>query len=143
MMRMTKKQKLFNLNSCRENTLLNTLSIKFTELGDDFLVATMPVTPVVHQPMGFLHGGANAALAETLGSSLSSVLVAEEGKSVVGTNINCNHLKTKCDGLVIGTAKLIRKGNRQHVSEIEIRDEYGNLICHSTMVSYVIDLHVE
>jgi len=140
---MTKKEKLESLNACRENTLLHTLNIKFTELGDDFLVATMPITPVVHQPMGFLHGGANAALAETLGSSLSSVLVSDEGKSVVGISINCNYLKTKCDGVVIGRAKIIRKGNRQHVSEIEIRDEYGNLICYSTMTNYVIDLCTE
>jgi len=143
MMRMTKKEKLENLNACRENTLLHTLNIKFTELGDDFLVATMPITSSVYQPMGFLHGGANAALAETLGSSLSSVLVADEGKSVVGTNINCNHLKTKCDGTVIGKAKIVKKGNKQHISEIEIRDEYGNLICYSTMTNYVIDLCVE
>jgi len=140
---MTKKEKLENLNACRENTLLHTLNIKFTELGDDFLVATMPITPVVHQPMGFLHGGANTALAETLGSSLSSVLVADEGKSVVGISINCNYLKTKCDGVVVGRAKIIRKGNRQHVSEIEIRDECGNLICYSIMTNYVIDLCVE
>jgi len=142
-MRITRKDRLKELNASIENTLLNTLNIKFTELGDDFLVATMPITPVVHQPLGFLHGGANAALAETLGAALSSVLVADEGRSVVCTNISCNHLKTKCDGTVVGTARIIRKSNWRHVAEVEIKDEYGNMISHSTMTNYVIELCVD
>jgi 1,4-dihydroxy-2-naphthoyl-CoA hydrolase len=73
--KMTKEEQLQALNDWNRNTLLQTLDIKFTDVGDDFLVATMPVTPVVHQPLGMLHGGASAALAESLGSCLSNIVL--------------------------------------------------------------------
>ncbi|WP_407483262.1 PaaI family thioesterase [Elizabethkingia meningoseptica] len=137
---MTKEERLQALNDWNKNTLLQTLDIKFTDVGDDFLVATMPVTPVVHQPLGMLHGGASAALAESLGSCLSNIILDQSVNAAVGTNLNCNHLKSKREGIVTGTARLIRKGRTQHFTEIEIRDEKGDLICHATMTNVVINV---
>ncbi len=140
---MTLTEKLALLNSWNKNTLMETLGIVFTELGEDYLVGTMPVNSKVHQPLGLLHGGASIAFAESLGSCLSNILVAEDDKAAVGTNINSNHLKSKTDGMVIGTARIIRKGQTLHFLEIEIKDEKGSLICHSTMSNMVINRKIE
>lgn len=140
---MTNAEKLAQLNLWNRNTLMETLEIVFTELGDDYLIGTMPVSPKIHQPLGMLHGGASIAFAESLGSCLSNIIVAEEGKAAVGTNINSNHLKSKKEGIVTGKAKIIRKGNTLHFLEIEIRDEKGSLICHSTMSNMVINRKIE
>lgn len=140
---MTNEEKLVLLNRWNKDTLMETLDIVFTELGEDYLVATMPVNSRVHQPLKMLHGGASIALAESLGSCLSNILVIENGKAAVGTSINSNHLKSKTDGIVTGTAKIIKKGQTLHFLEIEIIDEKGSLICHCTMTNMVINRQVE
>lgn len=133
-----KEKILHQLNNWGGENLAKNLEINFTDLTEDSLSATMPVTPKVHQPYGILHGGASCVLAETLGSCLS-VLHLDTNKVVpVGTNINSNHLRSKKEGMVTGTARFIRKGNTMHVSEIEIRDEKGNLINHTTMTNNII-----
>jgi 1,4-dihydroxy-2-naphthoyl-CoA hydrolase len=133
-----KEQILERLNSWGGETLGKTLNIIFTEVTDESLTATMPVTPKIHQPYGIMHGGASCVLAETLGSCLSVLHVDIEKFAPVGTNINSNHLRSKKEGLVTGTAKFIRKGKTMHVSEIEIRDEKGHLINHTTMTNNII-----
>ena len=133
-----KEQILEKLNTWGGETLGKTLDITFTDVTDDTLTATMPVTPKVHQPYGILHGGASCVLAETLGSSLSVLHVDTEKYAPVGTNINSNHLRSVKKGIVTGTARFIRKGNTMHVSEIEIRDEKGTLINHTTMTNNII-----
>ncbi|KIA88215.1 MULTISPECIES: PaaI family thioesterase [Kaistella] len=133
-----KEQILEKLNNWGEETLGKTLDIIFTDVTKDTLTATMPVTPKVHQPYGILHGGASCVLAETLGSSLSVLHVDTEKFAPVGTNINSNHLRSKKNGIVTGTARFIRKGRTMHVSEIEIRDEKGELINHTTMTNNII-----
>ena len=129
---------LERLNNWRGETLGTLLDIKFTDVDDDSLTATMPVTNKVHQPYGILHGGASCVLAETLGSCLSVIHVDLEKFAPVGTNINSNHLRSKRDGMVTGKATFIRKGNTMHVSQIEIRDEKGNLVNHTTMTNNII-----
>ena len=133
-----KEQILEKLNTWGGETLGKTLDIIFTDVTDDSLSATMPVSPKVHQPYGILHGGASCVLAETLGSSLSVLHVDTEKFAPVGTNINSNHLRSVKKGIVTGTARFIRKGNTMHVSEIEIRDEKGTLINHTTMTNNII-----
>ncbi|AYO58244.1 thioesterase [Chryseobacterium sp. 6424] len=133
-----KKEILDRLNNWGGENLGKTLDIVFTDVTEDSLSATMPVTPKVHQPYGILHGGASCVLAETLGSCLSVLHVDTEKYAPVGTNINSNHLRSKKDGVVTGTARFIRKGNTMHVSEIEIRDEKGSLINHTTMTNNII-----
>lgn len=133
-----KNEILHQLNNWGGENLGKTLSIVFTDVTDESLTATMPVTPKVHQPFGILHGGASCVLAETLGSCLSVLHVDTEKVVPVGTNINSNHLRSKKDGTITGTARFIRKGNTMHVSEIEIRDEKGALISHTTMTNNII-----
>lgn len=138
-MDLQRKEQILNfLNNWGKETLGKTLEIVFTDVTDDTLTATMPVQPKVHQPYGILHGGASVSLAETLGSCLSNLVLDNEKFYAVGTNINSNHLKSKRDGIVTGTAKFIRKGRTMHVSEIEIRDEKGDLINHTTMTNAVL-----
>lgn len=133
-----KKEILDYLNKASKNTLGETLDIIYTDVSDDSLTATMPVTPKVHQPYGIMHGGASCVLAETLGSCLSLINIDTSKVVPVGTNINSNHLRAKREGIVTGTATFIRKGNTMHVSQIEIRDEKGNLINHTTMTNNIV-----
>lgn len=115
-------------NKMCQNTLMQTLNIKFTDVGEDFLVATMPVNPDVHQPMGLLHGGATVALAESVGSAASIMFINPEKQEVRGIEISANHLKSKREGEVTATAKIIHKGRSIHLWEIRIVDEQNNLI---------------
>lgn len=133
-----KQETLYYLNNWGEGMLAKNLGIIFSDLTDNSLSATMPVTEKVHQPFGIMHGGASCVLAETLGSCLSNVFIDTEKFYAVGTNINSNHLRSVRKGIVTGTARFIRKGNTMHVSEIEIRSEKGELINHTTMTNNVI-----
>jgi len=121
-----------------KNTLMETLEIKYVAIGDDFLVATMPVTPRVHQPMGLLHGGASLALAESVGSTASHFLIDPEKYEVRGIEISGNHLKSVKEGLVTATAKLIHKGKKTHLWEIRIVDVAGNLVSLCKMTNIVL-----
>ena len=138
---MTKEELLHFLNNWGEETMAKALEIQFIDIDqtNETLTATMPVLPRVHQPFGILHGGASCVLAETLGSSLSNIFIDGEKYYGVGTNINSNHLRSKKDGIITGTARFIRKGRTMHVSEIEIRDEKGQLINHTTMTNNIIN----
>ena len=115
-------------NDWSKNTLMETLEIKYIDAGEDFLVATMPVNPRVHQPMGLLHGGASVALAESVGSAASIMFVNPERQEVRGIEISANHLKSKKEGIVTATAKIIHKGASIHLWEIRIVDENDKLI---------------
>ena len=115
-------------NEVSKNTLMQTLNIEYTDAGEDFLVATMPVNPAVHQPMGLLHGGATVALAESVGSAASMLFVNSDVSEVRGIEIAANHLKAKRDGIVTATARMVHKGRSIHLWEIKITDERGALI---------------
>lgn len=134
----SKEEVLEHLNNWGNITLAKTLGIEFTDFTGDSLTATMPVHPPTHQPYGILHGGASVALAETLGSCLSYLNVDVKKEVPVGTNINSNHLRAKRSGVVTGKATFIRKGTTLHVSQIEITDENGHLINHTTMTNNII-----
>lgn len=115
-------------NNWSKNTLMNTLEIEYIDAGVDFLTAKMPVNPRVHQPMGLLHGGASVALAESVGSAASFLFINPEKQEVRGIEISANHLKSKREGTVFCTAKIIHKGASIHLWEIKITDEEGKLI---------------
>ena len=136
---MNTTQILEKLNSFNKNTLMETLEIEFTEVGSDFVTAKMPVNPRVHQPYGLLHGGATAALAETVGSSASAVFVDTSVKMVKGIELSINHVKSKKEGTVYATAKAIHKGRTTHLWEIRIVDEEGNLISLCKITNIVLD----
>jgi 1,4-dihydroxy-2-naphthoyl-CoA hydrolase len=131
---------LEQLNARHESTLLRTLDIVFTELGDDFVRGTMPVDERTHQPYGLLHGGASVALAETLGSTGANLCVDQDRHLCVGQEINANHLRSVRRGLVTGTARPVHLGGRSQVWGIEIRDEAGALVCISRLTMAVLDL---
>ena len=115
-------------NDWSKNTLMETLEIKYIDAGEDFLVATMPVNSRVHQPMGLLHGGASVALAESVGSAASIMFVNPERQEVRGIEISANHLKSKKEGMVTATAKILHRGASIHLWEIRIVDENDTLI---------------
>jgi uncharacterized protein (TIGR00369 family) len=136
---MDKQQSLDILNSYNKNTLMETLQIEFVEVGDDFLIAKMPVNSKVHQPYGILHGGATAALAETVGSSASAFFLNDASKIVKGIELSINHLKSKKEGEVFATAKAIHKGRTTHLWEVKIVDEDNNLISLCKITNIVLD----
>ncbi|ESU19183.1 hypothetical protein FCR2A7T_26060 [Flavobacterium cauense R2A-7] len=121
-----------------QNTLMETLEMEFIDAGEDFLVATMPVNSRVHQPMGLLHGGASVALAESVGSAASIMFINPEKQEVRGIEISANHLKSKREGIVTGTAKIIHKGASIHLWEIRITDEQGKLISLCKLTNMVL-----
>ena len=108
-----------------ENTLLETLGIRTVEVSPDRVVLEMDVGPRVHQPMGLLHGGATAALAETAASLGAYLNCAPEREYAVGTDLNISHLRARRDGTITGTAIPVRKGRTVHVWNIEIVDQDG------------------
>ena len=126
------------LNKMSENTLVSHLQIEFTEVGADYMKAKMPVSSIVHQPFGLLHGGASVVLAETLGSSLSNFILEDKNYVAVGQQIDANHLRSKRDGTVFGHATVVKKGHKSHLIKIEITDEAGKLICYSHITNAII-----
>jgi uncharacterized protein (TIGR00369 family) len=133
------KEKVLQLcNHLSKNTLMQTLEIEYIDAGEDFLVAKMPVNPSVHQPMGLLHGGASVALAESVGSAASIMFVDPEKQEVRGIEISANHLKSKREGIVYGTARIIHRGRSLHLWEIKITDEEGNLISLCKLTNMVL-----
>jgi 1,4-dihydroxy-2-naphthoyl-CoA hydrolase len=125
-------------NHVSKNTLMETLNIEYIDAGEDYLVATMPVNPSVHQPMGLLHGGASVALAESVGSAASMLYVNSELSEVRGIEISANHLKAKRDGIVTATAKIVHKGRSIHLWEIRITDENNSLISLCKLTNMVL-----
>jgi len=131
---------LATLNAFNANTMGAALGIVFTEIGEDYVVATMPVNNNTVQPFRILHGGANVALAETLGSVASTLCIEDlSTHTAIGLEINANHLKSVREGgLVTGTCRAIRAGRQVHVWQIEIRDEKGNLSCISRLTVAIV-----
>lgn len=131
---MTHQEILQTLNARTKNTLMETLGIVYTNLGPDFLVATMPVNSKVHQPMGLLHGGASAALAESVGSAASALFADPKTNAILGLEITARHLKSAREGLLTATARIKHQGKTIHLWEIEILDQDEQLIsiCHLT-----------
>ena len=130
---------LKKLNSLSKNTLMETLEIEFVAVGEDFLTAKMPVTPKVHQPYGIMHGGATAAIAETVGSCASAFFLNDKTKLVNGIELSINHLKSKREGTVFATAKAIHMGRTTHLWEIRVEDEDGKLISLCKLTNIVLD----
>ena len=136
---MDKQRTLEILNNMNPNTLMETLDIEFVDVGQDFIIAKMPVNSKVHQPYGILHGGATAALAETVGSCASAFFINRETQIVKGIELSINHLKSKKEGVVFGIAKPIHKGKTTHLWEIRIEDEAQNLISICKLTNIILD----
>lgn len=117
-------------------TLVSALNIDIVEVGENTLIATMPVTSMHLQPMGYLHGGATVVLAETVGS-LAAHLAADEGRTAFGMEINASHLKAVRSGMVTAVATPIRLGFNTHVWNIEVRDEQLDTVCVSRLTTFI------
>jgi 1,4-dihydroxy-2-naphthoyl-CoA hydrolase len=125
------------------NTLAEHIGIRMTEIGPDYLRATMPVNQQVHQPTGVLHGGASVALAETVGSVAANLCVDMTTHMCLGQEINANHLRGVSSGLVTATARPFHIGTRSQVWHIEIRDEQDRLVCVSRLTMAVVQRNRE
>ncbi len=136
---MDKEQILKGMYERSDNTLMETLDIEYVDLGKDYLTAKMPVGPKVHQPFGQLHGGATAALAETVASTASYFFLEDKNQLVNGIELTINHVKSKREGEVFATARNIHKGRTTQLWEVEIVDEEGNLISICKMTSIVLE----
>lgn len=126
------------LNRLRRNTLNDVMGIRLTEIGEDYLKAVMPVDQRTRQPMGIMHGGASAVLAESIGS-FGSYLAIEPNKRCVGLEINANHIHSVSDGWVTGIARPVHMGRSTHVWDIRITDEQERLICIARLTMAIVD----
>jgi len=130
---------LAEMNALSVGNMGEHLGIEFTESGNDYVCGKMPVDYRTKQPMGLLHGGASAAFAETLGSVASLMLVNPETHSVVGVEINANHLRKVTDGYVYGKALLVSRSKRLHVWDIRITNDENELVCISRLTVMVLE----
>ncbi len=127
-MKLSKAEILLKCNQMCKNTLMETLEISFVDIGEDTLVAKMPVTSKVHQPDGILHGGASVALAESVGSAAAYIFLDEKNFIIRGLEIAANHIKSVRDGFVYAKATIIHKGRTTQLWQIRIEDEKNQLI---------------
>jgi uncharacterized protein (TIGR00369 family) len=130
---------LESLNNFCQNTLIDHLGIEFTRYEDNHLEASMPVDHRTIQPMKIIHGGALMALAETVGSAGSILLVDREKYDVVGIEINGNHVGNTMQGKVSAIGKILHQGNSTHIWEIKIYDNLGKLISICRLTNMIIE----
>ncbi|MEO9484655.1 MAG: hotdog fold thioesterase [Ekhidna sp.] len=127
------------INSMSKGCMVDHLGIEFIEIGDDYLVATMPVDHRTKQPMGLLHGGASVALAETMGSVGSTVTIDLNKQYAVGLEINTNHIKSAKSGKVTGVATPVHLGRSTQVWGIEIRNNENQIVAVSRITLAILD----
>ncbi|MDE3126144.1 MAG: hotdog fold thioesterase [Bacteroidota bacterium] len=132
---------LEEINALCKNTMGEFLGIYFTEIGSNYLSAQMPVNKNTQQPYGLLHGGASVALAETLGSVASALIVHPEKQICVGLEINANHIKGVKEGYVTATCLPLHIGATTHVWDIKIQNELKQLICISRLTVAILKNH--
>ena len=128
---------LDKLNAWNQGCAVSHLGIEFTEIGDDFLRARVPVDARTKQPYGLLHGGVSVVLAETLGS-VGAACACPAGHRAVGLDINANHLRSATQGWVTGTARPVHIGKTTHVWQIDMVNEAGELTCVSRITMAIL-----
>ena len=126
------------MNSFDKNTMREYIGIEFTEVGEKYMIAKMPVDHRTRQPYGFLHGGASVVLAETLGSMASAMVIDQEQYYCVGLEINANHIRSAKEGFVSGIVIPLHLGSSTHVWDIKIFDEKEKLICVSRLTVAIL-----
>ena len=136
---MNKQEIIDRIHSRSTSTMVENLGIEIIDVGKNFISGKMPVDERTKQPFGLLHGGASVALAETLGSIGAGMQIDHSSQSVVGIEINANHLKSVKSGWVFGTATAVRIGRKIQVWEIDIKDKNDNYICKSRLTLAVIE----
>ena len=140
-MKKLKQVPLELINSMNKNTLMEQLSIECIELGDDYVISRMPVDQRTHQPMGLLHGGASAALIESIGSMGSTLLLDITKQHPVGIEINANHVGGIRSGYVIAKGKIVHAGKKTHLWQVDITEEKTDkLVCSGRLTVMIIDI---
>ena len=136
-MQNTKDAIIARTNELSKNTLMETLNIEIIDVGEDYLIAQMPVNPSVHQPEGVLHGGATVALAESAGSFAAHIFMDPEKYILRGVEISANHVRSVKEGMIYARATFIHKGRTTQLFDIKITDEEERLIsyCKLTTIS--------
>ncbi|MEO0572006.1 MAG: hotdog fold thioesterase [Bacteroidota bacterium] len=133
------KEKILSVcNQTSKGTLMETLGIEYVDVGENFLIARMPVTPKVHQPDGVLHGGASVALAESVGSTASYIFLDANEFFVRGIEIAANHVKSVTEGFVYARASMLHKGRTTQLWEIRITNEEGDLISNCKLTTIAL-----
>jgi len=135
---MNKNSTIEELNALNKNTLMEQLGIEYLEVKDGYVCARMPVNEKTKQPMGILHGGSSLALAETIGSIGSALIVDLEKNEVRGSHMSANHVRAaKCDW-VYAKAVIIHRGRNTHVWNIDIFDEADQLVSTCRLTNFII-----
>lgn len=130
---------LEQVNNLNRNTLMEVLGIECVEIGEDFLRVRMPVDQRTHQPLGLLHGGASAALIESLGSMGSAIILDLSKEMPVGVEVNANHLGSVRNGSVTAHGKLVHMGKKTHVWQVDITDDSSNkMICTGRLTVMIV-----
>jgi len=127
------------INSKYNDNMCTFLGIEYTEVGEDYICAKMPVDERTKQPFGLLHGGASVVLAESIGSLASNLCVDISKQHCVGLSINANHVKSVTEGYVYARAEAVHLGGKTHIWSIRITNEYGDLVCISRLTVAVLD----
>jgi 1,4-dihydroxy-2-naphthoyl-CoA hydrolase len=125
------------------NTFVSHLKIVFTEVGDDYLKAEMPIGPYLMQPMGIMHGGVSCSLAETVGSAAANYCVDIKTEYCVGLDINTNHIRPVTLGVLTATAKPYHIGKKTQVWSIEIHDDQNNLVSVTRLTLMILKHNAE
>jgi len=120
------------------NTMAAHIGIEWTEVGEDFIRAKMPVDNRTNQPYGLLHGGASCVLAETLGSVASAMVIDHSKLYCVGIEINANHIRGVREGYVTGIVTPLHLGSTTHVWDIKIYNEKEKLVCVSRLTVAIL-----
>lgn len=129
---------IYDLKQRGLNTLTDFLEIEYLEIGDDYLTARMPVIGKTKQPMGLMHGGASAALAESVGSVSAMMCVDHTTETIVGLELNINHIKAMREGFVLATCRPFHIGRKTHVWDIKITNEAQELVSIARLTTMVI-----
>lgn len=130
---------LDQLNAQAKGTILEVVDIRFTEVGDDYLCATMPVDERTFQPFKLLHGGASVVLAESIGSTAANLCLNPATHYAVGLDINANHVRAATSGRVTATTRAVHVGRSTQVWAIDIVDEQGRTVCVSRLTMAVVE----
>ncbi|MGY8945475.1 MAG: PaaI family thioesterase [Flavobacteriales bacterium] len=136
---MEKEEILKRINFANKNSLMETLEMSFIDIGEDFLIAKMPVNSRVSQPDGVLHGGATVALAESVGSAASYLSIDRDSQVVRGIVVSANHLKSVTEGFIYAKATPIHKGRTTQLWEIRVTDDNDNLISHCKLSTIILN----
>lgn len=133
-----KELSLADLKPLGPATMGEHLGMEWVAIGDDFIKMKMPVDHRTKQPYGLLHGGASTALAETVGSIASALVIDTAKSNCVGLEINANHIRSATDGFVTATCTPLHIGKSTHVWDIKIHDDWNKLICVSRLTVAIL-----